>query len=133
MGGRVRSASSSPSGLREAAMHASHPWLARAGHVKPQPGRSWLITFSDLICLLLSFFVLLYAMRAPDARKFDRVRAALAHLPPAAAPPGGRFDVGVPPERAPPGADYLAPLLARHFAAEPALLPVHIERGEDRV
>lgn len=32
----------------------------------------WLISFTDVIALMLTFFVLLYAMSAPDIEKFDR-------------------------------------------------------------
>jgi chemotaxis protein MotB len=34
------------------------------------PGRAWLLTFVDLILLLLTFFVLMFAMSQPDPAKF---------------------------------------------------------------
>ena len=34
------------------------------------PGRAWLITFVDLILLLLTFFILLYSMSQPDPARY---------------------------------------------------------------
>ncbi|QJE73000.1 flagellar motor protein MotB [Aerophototrophica crusticola] len=33
-------------------------------------GKAWLVTFTDLVCLMLTFFVMLYAMSDPDPKRF---------------------------------------------------------------
>ena len=43
----------------------------------PVPGSpAWMATFSDLMNLLLCFFVLLYASSTPDAAKFEQIAAS---------------------------------------------------------
>src|SRR5712692_10357750 len=37
----------------------------------------WLLTYADLITLLMVFFVVLYSMSAADSTKFRRISAAL--------------------------------------------------------
>ncbi len=37
----------------------------------------WLLTYADLITLLLAFFIVMYAMSQIDAKKFDKVSQAL--------------------------------------------------------
>ena len=37
----------------------------------------WLITFTDVMALMLTFFVLLYAMSAPQEKKWEEISAAL--------------------------------------------------------
>lgn len=41
-------------------------------------GRAWLVTFTDLVCLMLTFFVMLYAMAEPDPRTFQALAAGLS-------------------------------------------------------
>lgn len=43
---------------------------------EPKKGAAWLATFSDLMNLLLCFFVLLFAMSTIDAEKFEEVAAS---------------------------------------------------------
>ncbi len=111
--------------------------FSRSGAVAPVRGRTWLVTFGDLMCLLLSFFVLLYAMRAPDTRKYASMRAALTGMPlprGAQAGQGGRrFDLGPEPARAQTQPDYLAALFQGLLAEEPALEIVDVIRRDDRV
>lgn len=40
-------------------------------------GKAWLVTFSDLICLLLTFFVMLYAMSEPDPARYKALAAGV--------------------------------------------------------
>jgi chemotaxis protein MotB len=42
------------------------------------PGRAWLITFVDLILLLLTFFVLMFSMSQPDPAKYAPVAQSYA-------------------------------------------------------
>ncbi|OYQ32873.1 hypothetical protein CHU95_19245 [Niveispirillum lacus] len=39
--------------------------------------KAWLVTFSDLICLLLTFFVMLYAMSEPDPARYKALAAGV--------------------------------------------------------
>ena len=44
----------------------------------PKGSPAWMATFSDLMNLLLCFFVLLFSMSSVDAEKFQEVAASLA-------------------------------------------------------
>ena len=44
----------------------------------PAGSPAWMATFSDLMNLLLCFFVLLFSMSSVDAQKFQEVAASLA-------------------------------------------------------
>lgn len=44
---------------------------------KTQNGVSWMLTFVDLVSLLLAFFVLLFSMTTPDAPQWERFTASL--------------------------------------------------------
>lgn len=46
------------------------------GHVNNE---RWLLTYADLITLLLVFFVILYSISKADEKKFARISAALQH------------------------------------------------------
>lgn len=45
----------------------------------PQGSPAWMATFSDLMNLLLCFFVLLFSMSSVDAQKFEQVIASLSN------------------------------------------------------
>jgi chemotaxis protein MotB len=42
----------------------------------PPPSMAWLLTFADLISLLLTFFILLYSMKVIDAQEWESLRGA---------------------------------------------------------
>lgn len=44
---------------------------------EPEASQSWLITYSDLVTLLLTFFVLLFSMATIDAQKFEEIAYSL--------------------------------------------------------
>ena len=44
----------------------------------PAGSPAWMATFSDLMNLLLCFFVLLFSMSTVDAEKFQQIAASLA-------------------------------------------------------
>ncbi len=53
--------------------------MARKKEQAPAPGApAWMATFSDLMNLLLCFFVLLFSMSSVDAKKFDEVAASFS-------------------------------------------------------
>ncbi|MGQ9674397.1 MAG: OmpA/MotB family protein [Chloroflexota bacterium] len=53
--------------------------MIRAGRKAPKKENSerWLLTYADLITLLLAFFVLMYAMSTADVKKFARLAASM--------------------------------------------------------
>lgn len=52
-------------------MHARKPKVVK------ENSERWLLTYSDLITLLMIFFILLYAMSSTDTRKFENLTGAL--------------------------------------------------------
>jgi chemotaxis protein MotB len=47
--------------------------------VKPEPpDMAWLLTFADLVSLLITFFVLLYSMKVVDESRWDVLKGALS-------------------------------------------------------
>lgn len=52
-------------------MKPARPYLMGFGSIgRGSAGKAWLITFTDLVCLMLTFFVMLYAMSDPDPARF---------------------------------------------------------------
>lgn len=45
---------------------------------KPEKAGAWLATFTDLVCLMLTFFVLLFSMADTNKPKWDAMKSALA-------------------------------------------------------
>ncbi len=93
----------------------------------------WLVSFTDLVCLLLAFFVLLYSVSDPKPRLGGGDAApAVVPLRPAGAP-ARAFDV---PQRRPAAAtdlDYFAALLRGRFDADPSLAGLRPWRLTDRL
>ncbi|MBD8500498.1 flagellar motor protein MotB [Paenibacillus arenosi] len=50
----------------------------RKEHHEEHPDESWLIPYADLMTLLLALFLVLYAMSAADAQKFEQMSAAFS-------------------------------------------------------
>ena len=92
------------------------------------PRRLWLITFVDLVMLLLAFFVLMFSMSRIDNDRYGAVAQAYAA---AFSKLGGTQDVFVGPQHLPageraPGDDlgYLETVLKTAFARDPDLASV---------
>jgi len=51
--------------------------MPKKKHEEPESSERWLLTYADLITLLLGLFVILYSMSVVDAQKFKVVSAAL--------------------------------------------------------
>jgi chemotaxis protein MotB len=49
------------------------------GRVKPQGGPVWLMTFADMMLLLLTFFVLMLALSSIDLMRYQRVVNSIQH------------------------------------------------------
>ena len=53
--------------------------MAKKKKDEPQkPSKAWMDTFSDLMNLLLCFFVLLFSMSTVDAQKFEAIAASFS-------------------------------------------------------
>ena len=100
--------------------------------------RRWLITFSDLISLLLAFFVMLFAMSSVDRGPWDEMTNALmVRLNPEEAwqITAAMTDRDVYTEAAPEATDldYLRSVVAEKIRGVPALDQATIERRDDRL
>jgi len=95
-----------------------------------------MITFADLVALMLTFFVLLFSMSQLQQQKWQSLVESLAgNLSATYKTETAKFAADYQPEAEiiPPGADldYLEPILREHFAAEPMLTGGLIQRVED--
>ena len=96
----------------------------------------WIITFADLVALMLTFFVLLFAMSQIQQQKWQSIVESLAsNLSATHRIETAKFaaDYQVPVDIAPPGAavDYLEPILREHFASDPLLADAAIDQLAD--
>ncbi len=87
---------------------------------------AWMITFTDLVALMLAFFVLLFSMSAVDRFKWQNLTRSLAgELDSIQAREGAKPAEEYQIEQAdpPPGTDldYLTPVVEQRVAAEPSL------------
>lgn len=108
---------------------------------RPKPvmtRRTWMITFSDLISLLLAFFVLLFSMYSV---KFDRWQSTVESLSEALnprradaiAPFTSPFNIAKVSRKRVFDLDYLATLLQQSFNGDALLAESHIMRRPDRL
>jgi len=107
-----------------------HPMFGFADRQTPA-GKAWLLTFTDLICLLLTFFVMLYAMSEPDPARYKALAAGVPGARPqqegdqrpetsfsaASLDRGKAIDLG-----------YLGRIFESQMAANPELADVRIQR-----
>ena len=101
-------------------------------------GRAWLVTFTDLMGLLLAFFVLLFSMSQIEQSKWEGLVDGLAvdlntlrkeeNVKPA-------LDLHPKEEAVVPGAvlDYLTPIIREQIAAHPMLAQAAIRHTADRL
>lgn len=100
------------------------------------PSQTWMVTFADLVALMLTFFVLLFSMSQVEQEQWRSLIDSLANRlntvrPEAPGKPAVEFQVE--PELPAPAAnlDYLAPVLAGQIAADPALSAARLWRRPD--
>lgn len=102
----------------------------------------WMISLADLVSLMLAFFVLMFAMREPEPRRWADMRG-LVTAPstddrPAAtqvgeAQPTADFNVAVTEEISARNLDYLTAVLRNQLAARPSLAGLTATREDDRL
>ncbi len=100
-------------------------------------GDAWMVTFTDLVSLMLAFFVLLFSMSAVDLFKWQNlVRSLAGEMDSVQAREGAKPAEEFQIEQAdpPPGTDldYLTPVVEQRLAAEPALSAGVVWRAEGR-
>ena len=101
-------------------------------------GRAWLVTFTDLMGLMLAFFILLFSMSQIEQSKWQGLVEGLAsdlntlrkveNVKPA-------LDLHPEEEAVVPGAvlDYLAPIIREQIAAHPLLVQATIHHAAERL
>ncbi len=104
----------------------------------PQPSQHWLITFSDMVLLLLAFFVLLFAMRRPNDARWSELLLGLNRTDsPATTQQQTQPEAlyGITTLQTEPGMalGYLERLLEQHLAADPILRDAALTRQDDRL
>ena len=125
---------------------AEVPWWpisTYAGPVEPASGPppigfAWMITFTDLIALMLTFFVLLFSMSKVEQRQWQNLTDALAdnlnlisdrYL----AQPKLTLDIESVQTLPSADLDYLGQLLSQDLSADPLLRESILRRLDDRI
>lgn len=104
----------------------------------------WLISFTDLISLMLAFFVLMYSMSEPEAERWTRLAKGISESIPAArstatapsdrpADPNAAFNAQAVEARVAIDLYYLAALLGSQLRSNAELSVVDVRREDDRV
>ncbi|WP_029008961.1 flagellar motor protein MotB [Azospirillum halopraeferens] len=113
----------------------------RNGGGEAARGGAWLLTFTDLICLMLTFFVMTYAMREPEAERWATLANALSQSARSTATaPGDRDPVPAAPFNAATlethsavNLNYLAAILRTQIAGSDELAGIAVRREDDRL
>ena len=92
----------------------------------------WLISFTDLICLMLAFFVLAFSMSEPIRERWQALASSFSAKQ-TEGRAGAVFSVSMLDPHSPINLDYLGTLLGGQFARDPDLKPVEAVRQDDRV
>ena len=115
-------------------MIETEPLAVRRDH----PAKTaWMLTFADLLSLMLTFFVMLYAMSTLKTKQWDEVAKSLAEpVPPATVMNqhlGADFGVPKTEMKMALDLDYLAGILDQKLERAPRDLPLVIKRLDDRL
>jgi chemotaxis protein MotB len=105
---------------------------------RPAARTTWLITFTDLIALMLTFFVMLFAMSKVEHRQWQNLTEALSHDLDAVqdqpvALPSEQLDIENVEAFAATDLDYLAALLRENMTVEALLEDAALWRLQDRL
>lgn len=104
----------------------------------PKADQSWMLIFTDLVSLMLTFFVLLFSMSAPKMDAWNNITSALSqslkpseHL--AQKEAASSFDISTLSMRRAINLDYLASVLEKAMANDDLLKNAQLMRFEDRL
>jgi len=100
--------------------------------------RMWLITFTDLVALMLTFFVMMFAMSSVKVAEWRSIIDSLSQslrpteekTPPAAT---SAFNIGTIFRKRASDLDYLTSVLGEAMAGDPLLSQSRLSRLEDRL
>ncbi len=100
--------------------------------------KMWMLTFTDLVSLLLTFFVLLFAMSNVKIDEWDKIIDSLSQtLNPSPEEtirkPTAQLNIGTLFRRSAVNLDYLASVIEENLSADPVLKHALIVRLEDRL
>ncbi|MDP4796991.1 MAG: flagellar motor protein MotB [Rhodospirillales bacterium] len=100
--------------------------------------KMWMLTFTDLVSLLLTFFVMLFAMSNVKIDQWDKIIDSLSQtLNPApeetVKKPSAQFNVGTLFRRRAVNLDYLASVIEENLSNDPLLRNALVVRLEDRL
>jgi chemotaxis protein MotB len=100
--------------------------------------KMWMLTFTDLVSLLLTFFVMLFAMSNVKIDQWDKIIDSLSQtLNPAPEEiirrPSAQLNIGTLFYRRAVNLDYLASVIEENLSNDPLLRDVLIVRLEDRL
>lgn len=111
--------------------------------ISPRPRRAitrqaWLLTFTDLVSLLLTFFVLLFSMSTLEIERWQAIAASLSRslvvTDRGGAPvEAGRYAIGAQTTRRALDLDYLSSVLNQTLGASPLASHVVMRREGDRL
>ncbi len=129
---------SSPADGLDPERHPSYLDLLARPNLSSAAGQSWLITFTDLMALMLAFFVLLFSMSQIEQRKWQGLVEALAsdfNALRKVESPKPAVEYQPEEEAVVPGShlDYLTPIIREQFATHPLLAQAQIHRAAERL
>lgn len=100
--------------------------------------QAWMLTFTDLVSLLLTFFVLMFSMSQLEIERWRAIAASFSgslHMPAAGIAPSqpARFAIATASPRRALDLDYLASVLKQNLAGNPLAAGIAIGRDGERI
>ncbi len=119
-------------------MDINNPITKGAGRSEDRGSRIWLITFTDLVALMLTFFVMLFAMSSVKVSEWKNIIDSLSQtLRPSDEQPvpaaTSTFNIGTIFRKQAINLDYLSSVLNETVKGQPLLSAGHILRLEGRL
>lgn len=104
----------------------------------PQQRTLWLISFADLSCLLLTFFVLIFSMSTVNRDKWPEVASALSRQrvttdAPETTLPNAQYNIATAVRKRAINLDYLHAVLRDTLGADTRLRKARLQLLEDRI
>ncbi len=99
---------------------------------------AWYVTFTDIVCLMLTFFVMLYSMSTVTGEKWAQVMASMSQQPhstnaPATSEPTARYNIATVFRKRAINLDYLHAVLRDGMAEVPQLAKARLHLLDDRL